>query len=262
MQQLPNGATNTTAFDNTLARLGPDATREYKDFDGRTGVNGSPVIVAALTQARNLTVDCQEETQMSGAAANGNWRPSARLSQVYSDRGGVSCLAKAELEAFRIPVKMMQNAQGGFFKEAHRKNVPYTFCGIGPSLAGACTGRIAILTNDWGLAGDAEKGQQPFPVASGGAAQDYLDAVRKIWVPDGMNGANFSTAFAGDAPTDANEFWFSYAGIEVGHLAPPMSGHTDLGQFNTGSPGLGLVPNGSETRCFLGKDHIPGPPCD
>jgi hypothetical protein len=261
VQQLPNGAGNTVGFDNTLAALGPTATREYRDFDGRSGVNRGGVIVAALTRAENMTVECQEERGLSGAAGNGNWRPSATVRPIYSDRGGISCLAKADLEGFRIPTKLLENSANGFFKAANRKPNPYTFCGIGPSSAGACTGRIAILTNDWGLAGDGEKGQQPAPVSGGGAAADYADAVQQIWTPDGMAGANLANAFAGDAPVDANEFWFSYAGIEVGHLSP-VSGHGPAGPWNTGSPGIGIVPNGSETRCFLGKDHTAGGPCD
>ena len=69
VQQLPNGAGHTAEFDATLLRLGPTATREYRDFDGRTGVNGAGVVVAALTRGRNLTVECREEVALSGSAA-------------------------------------------------------------------------------------------------------------------------------------------------------------------------------------------------
>lgn len=269
VQRLPNGNANTTDFNNTVAQLGTIATRAYQDFDGRTGVNGQSVIVAALTRGQNMSVECQEETAMSGVAGNGNWKPSLTVKNVYSDRGGISCVAKAELEGFRIPVKFLQNADRGFFNADHRKPTPYTFCGIGPSTGGACTGRLAILTNDWGLAGDLEKGQQPAPVAGGGAAAPYADAVQSMWGGGGRTaGADFAFAFAGDRPATAAEFWFSYAGLEAFHLSPlppahgpgPASGAPP--RWNTGAPGIGLVPWGSEIKCFLGKDHTAGLPCD
>ena len=78
------------------------------------------------------------------------------------------------------------------------------------------------------------------------------DAVASMWVGGGGAGRAFAEAHAGSAPTDANEYHFSYAGMEFNYW-------TNLGdeggntRYKTGGPGLGLIPDFTLNNCFLGK---------
>jgi hypothetical protein len=85
----------------------------------------------------------------------------------------------------------------------------------------------------------------------------YRDAVRTLFPGGGQAGAQFARQIAGSAPTSADEFWFSFSGEEnnyqdgIGGEGPPT--------YNTGSPGIGLIPQARVGPCFLGAPSPGGP---
>jgi hypothetical protein len=116
-----------------------------------------------------------------------------------------------------------------------------------------------MLTNDWGLAND-ETAECKLDCT----ASKYRAMVQRIYGGGGSRGALFAAAFAGAAPTDANIFRFSYAGVESEmKQAYASEGDTVFPTGGGGVPG-GMVPHFSTSeadttvprsrpRCFLGK---------
>jgi hypothetical protein len=244
VQRLPTR--DTMPFDNTLATLGTRATANYGDFDGRAGTNGSAVITQALTRASGMVVECREGPTLNGGE---NFAPSTTIGNLYSDRGVVQCTANAEIDPFRVPIRFLQQANNGFFNAAHRNPGATRICGLGPMSGANCAGSLNILTN--------ENGAQPVAATGCGlGAAVYCNAVQSMYGFGGGAAVALANTFAGHAPASPGEYNFAYSGEESNYLSPTF-GHGPAGPFNTGSPGIGLVPNPRVAGCFLGKPGCP-----
>lgn len=219
----------------------------YEDFNGLSSVTGPPIMGAALVRASSLRANC-------GADPSLTFQPTQTAARIYFDEGGLQCQVSARLDAIRIPTFFAQKSDQGFFQADHGVAAPYFFCAIGGRSGGTCRGRLSILTNDWGLAGDQGGDNQSASCRIGSVCtnQTYKDIVQAMWNGGGGAGRAFAEAHAGGAPTDANVFAFSYAGMEFNYLTNlgDEGGHT---QYATGGPGLGLVPAFTLHDCFLGK---------
>jgi hypothetical protein len=224
------------------------AEDRYRDFNSLSTGDGTQPVTKALTRGDGLDVECEEDRGLSRTII-----PSDHLimANVYSERGGLRCMARAQLTSARIPDSFIEGP-GGLFGARHERPRNIWVCAMGRATGTNCRGKMSVLLNDWGIAGD-EYGlnndcrlrQCPNPV--------YRDAVEAIFntTPGGGAGAAFANTIAGGAPTSANEYWFSFSGEENGYQdGTPGEGPTN---YNTGSPGLGMVPPARVGPCFLGQ---------
>lgn len=245
----PDGSTDTTPFNATLSHSGGAPFRarwRYRDFDGLSSAQNGATIRYALTQGRGVDVRCDEEPSVAFA-------PTSTASKVLLDRGGLRCRASASIEAIRIPRAFLQREDSGFFREEPMRREPIPVCGTGFAVSGACRGGLAVLTNDWGLvAGETEQCRLDCRTSV------YRGTVEALWAGGGTAGADLARAFAGAAPTDANQFHFSYSGIESDYF--DYVGGEGIPSFRTGGPAIagGMVEqHHTEGRCFLGRKCPP-----
>jgi len=240
---------NLNPLNQTLSAGGLEqqTTTRYQDFNGLSSATGAPIIGAALVRGSSLRASCAADRTLRFA-------PTRTARAIYFDEGGLSCQVVARLDAIRIPSAFAQKAEGGFFQADHGVAAPYFFCAVGGRSGGTCRGRLSILTNDWGLAGDAPGDNQSASCRIGNPCTNtpYKNAVQAMWVGGGTAGKAFAEAHAGSAPTSAMDYYFSYAGMEFNYVTnlADEGGNT---QYQTGGPGLGLVPAFTQHNCFLGK---------
>jgi hypothetical protein len=238
MAQILTGGTSAE-------RLAED---RYRDFSSLTTGDTAQPVTKALTRGDGFDVECSEDPQLSNRFVPS---PRVRAANVYHARGGFQCEAKARLTSIRIPDFFIEGPSG-FFGERHEVPRNIWVCAVGRATGTSCRGKLSLLLNDWGMAGD-DRGINNDCKLMGCQNRIYRDAVRALFPGGGGAGAAFATAIAGGAPTNANEFWFSFAGEEsnymdgIGGEGPP--------EYNTGSPGIGLIPQARVGRCFLG--HAP-----
>lgn len=240
---------NLNPLNQTLSAGGLEqaTTNRYEDFNGLSSVTGSPFIGAALVRGSSLRATCAPDRSLS-------FVPTRTARAVYFDEGGLSCQVVARLDAIRIPTAFLQNDAKGFFKADHGVAAPYFFCAVGGRSGGTCRGRLSILTNDWGLAGDAAADNQSASCRIGNPCTNttYKNAVASMWVGGGTAGKAFAEAHAGAAPTSAMDYYFSYAGMEFNYFTNLADEGGNV-QYKTGGPGLGLIPDFTLHNCFLGK---------
>jgi len=253
---------NDTPFDQIVN--GPDAvgraaTHAYRDFNGLTSVdNGNSVVMRALTQGSGLTVTCQKNRNIG-------WAPSTTAAKAYLDTGGMECSAAAQLKAV-MPVDFLNTANGFFSAKQYdarhaAAGGALSVCSMGRAVSGLCTGQLPVLLGDWGLAGEAQKGECKLAIGSPLAPcvsttsppnDPYKQTLLRTWAPGFSKAKAFATTYSGSAPADPNEFWFSYSGLEDDYET--SVGGEGLGTFLTGGPGLGTLPDKTVVAdCFLGK---------
>ncbi|MEW5740072.1 MAG: hypothetical protein AB1938_14160 [Myxococcota bacterium] len=243
----PSGATSLAPFNSTLNDTSGEeakARQRYRDFNGLDSVNGGPNIQMALTRGRGLDVDCNRNGRL-------HFQPSTTARLIYRDEGALECSAEARLEAIRIPRFFMQKAEGGWYQGDQLQRMAIPVCGMGLPTNGNCRGALAILTNDWGLAGD-ETGECKL---RGCANQKYRGMVQSMWQGDlGARSVAFAMEFAGAAPASGADFHFSYSGFESGYAE--YTGGEGVGTYLTGGP---AVPGGmvyqskTDGKCWLGR---------
>lgn len=223
-----------------VATLGPGGVADraldrYRDFRGSVPVASAATYTAAVTRAQGLSVTCRANNTIG-------WAATATFTSVYQNRGGLDCSAEAMVRPIGIPSSFLQQNEGGFFAAANAPTTGIKFCAFGNRSGGTCDGVMPLLTNDWGLAGPLEGGDQPQPsIGCGAGAATYCGTVRSLWAGGGTRGEQFANTFAGTAPASAEEFNFAYAGYP-NYLSPVANhGRAAVGPYNTGSPGIGLL---------------------
>lgn len=240
-----DGDTTLAPFQRTLddvTGVAPRATRRFADFNGLSSTSNGNVIGRALTEGSGVEVKCAREDSLRFRAS-----PTAR--PLMLEAGGLHCTASAQVRAINIPERFLQRDTGGFFAQSIVRRSPIPVCGMGLPVNGRCRGSLAILTNDWGLANEETE-----ECKNDCDASPYRGLVKKLWDTKGGGGgagAAFAARYAGGAPTDANEFQFSYSGVESGMT--DFVGGEGTPTFITGGAGAGMVPRMSHPKCFLGK---------
>jgi hypothetical protein len=270
------GAGNDAPFDGIVR--GPDSVatlsrNAYRDFNGLTSADtGSDQVVKGLTKGEGLAVTCEANPGIT-------FRPTTTAARVYFDTGGISCHAEALLSA-RFPVSFLDSANGLFSARQYdargsARDGTMKICSMGRALHGRCGGALSLLLNDWGLAGDPEKGECRLRVDSPGTCTSstsgspappantiYMSAVRRMWAPSFAASVAFATQYSGAAPATPNDFWFSYAGLESDYLT--SNGGEGQGTWHTGGPGVATstIPQMQVAKdCFLGMPGRPGQGC-
>ncbi|PZR08877.1 MAG: hypothetical protein DI536_23585 [Archangium gephyra] len=238
-----NGSTDARPFSRTMddtTGVSARAQRRYRDFDGVRNGNSTTVVTRALTRGSRVSVDCRPDDGFNFAAT-------ATADDLLLDVGGLSCRSEAQVRAIRIPERFVQESEGGFFKESMIRADPMKVCGMGLPVSGACRGRLALLTNDWGLAND-ETRECKLDCAN----SPYKAMVRTMYAPPSGAGPALAATFAGAAPIAPADYFFSFSGEESG--MQQTVGGEGKGEFFTGGGGLGMVPKTNTGHdCFLGK---------
>lgn len=238
-----DGTTNLLPFRRTLdtvTGVAPMATKRFADFNGLSSVTNGNVIGRALTEGSGVDVRCAQEDSLKFEA-------SSTAQPMMKREGGLHCTASARVKAINVPEQFLQRSSGGFFEHSIVRRTPIPVCGMGLPVNGVCKGSLAILTNDWGLANEETEECKNLCDAS-----PYRGMIKQLWTVGRRAGADFAEKYAGSAPTDADEFQFSYSGVESGMT--DYVGGEGTPEFITGGAGLGMVPRMSHPKCFLGKN--------
>ncbi len=161
------------AAQHAMHRASGDRTHLFS-FDnvqsGNTYSPFSPASAGSATQARyangfkgvftdvsGVNVSCrrddtvQFEVQRPALTAEGA-SALRYLRNIYENRGGVSCEARARMSLFGVSESFAEGA-GGFFQEQHARFTTIRVCGAGMPRNGNCNGRLATLTGDWAFEG-------------------------------------------------------------------------------------------------------------
>ncbi|MFB1484820.1 pilus assembly protein [Corallococcus sp. RDP092CA] len=265
-----------------VVRAAAETTNSYADFDGLSRTPGpGPGITQVFTRTDGMQVTCTPDGP--------GYDPHPFAYVAYSDGGGISCNARAQLAAFKFPRRYVEDSQGstGFFKEAHYDMGPLNVCGIGRAWGGNCSASLTSMLDDWGLTGDGESGMCPIipdvplpcpmnvPYWDMAASVYAASLLTNAMGPD-FSGSALAMGIVGSLPMPffygaENVFWMSAMGEEAGFLQPmPVDpgGYygpaaliyawpTTPGAIPPG-PFLGAVPYPlayiQRDSCFLGKN--------
>lgn len=249
-KRRPDGSTDTSPLNATLnpsTGVGGDAKRRYADFNGLDSVERGAVVKQALTKGQGVEVRCEVEPNLKFAAT--------RTAQpVLLDEGGLKCSSSASLEAIRIPKSFMQADSGGWgFRASPLRTAPIPVCGMGFASNGACTGALAVMTNDWALVTEETKECKLICRDS-----VYRGTVERIWAGGGGAATGFASRFAGAAPVTPSQFHFSFSGLESDYF--DYVGGEGTPTFRTGGPAIsnGMVhQHDTGGKCFLGRRDCP-----
>lgn len=260
LHEWPNDASPATA---AATQAGQSAAARYSDFDSRTASTGSGTLTQAFTRATGMNVRCQ-------AGGGPSWGPSIFTGLAYSDNGGISCQAEADITAINIPTDFLEDANRGFFKRRHYQATPLHVCAIGRASGGGCPAQLTSMLDDWGLSGAREGGicplipDLPFPCPTN---RPYWEMAASVHLTTGLGlgfaGSSLAQGIVGAMPFPfffgaENAFWMSSAGEPLFVQPLPSEG------FNFWPTTPGAVPGGlggipysfayvQRRDCFLGK---------
>lgn len=221
LHDVPSGDWNQ--YEAAVQAAGPRATAQYADLDGRRSTDGRAGIQQALTRARDVQVQCE---RAGGTLPTAPAMMPASAAYPAGD-SGMLCNASARLEAVDIPRFFLDDGTpGGFFGESQWDRQPIVVCGAGRATRGQCQARFAILLDDWGLAGAAEREECALARegGSGCANRGYYALVKKTYeaqradrgVPDDAASA-LARFVVGRSPIDESHFYMSFRGSESGY---------------------------------------------
>lgn len=141
------------------------AEKKYGDFDG-VASNGSG-FTQVMASGDRMKVSCEPTRSLNGTdplsfgiPANVSSRRATffgavrkYMSNMYQDRGGVSCSASATVEAINFPTAFMEG-DGALAQHKLFASQPLRICGLGLAKNGKCPGQLAVLTGDWAIDGE------------------------------------------------------------------------------------------------------------
>lgn len=245
VQQFPSG--DRSPFSATVENGDPRggvaarARQRFRGFDPT--LDGPPATVTrARTRGEALDVDCVRENV---GPQPSQWGPPGELpaiERVYRGDGAYSCASSASISAIEIPTQFMMRNEGGFFRRPVLERTSMHVCGLGFPTGQSCTGRLLVLSNDWGLSG-SETNECDVNCRAG----PYYKMVEDEFAAAFADGPAFASAYAGGAPV--KPFQFSYVSVEHQMKQPIVSEGEP--EFITGGAGI-ASPSATGTKCFLG----------
>lgn len=262
-ERLETGLPDVGPFQQTLSgpsSIAAQANRRYRDFSGRAEQAPTAGTALAMTRGQGLEVTCSEDTALENLLAVA---PSSKTIGVLPKEGGVRCRAQASVQAINMPRRFLQADDGTFFQARTFRMEPMKVCGVGLPQDGVC-GQVSLLTNDWALVGVKETGSCTLRQCEN---RPYRAAAEKVFdqVKGWPRGVGLANRYAGDPGAFADEYFFSYPGVERRHTESIVGeggpgGGLQSTDFNTGGPGFGMLSGHSTApyRCFLGRQ---GPGC-
>lgn len=256
-----------------------NAQARYSDFKGLSSAAGGGRITQVFTQGTGMQVSC---TMGAGVG----WNGAVLTRPVYRDNGGTSCGAQATLSAWRFPRAFLDDSQGGLYQKRNLDDdvSRMQVCAVGRPVGGGCTGRFAMLVDDWGLAGELESPtcnilmqDQLIPCTNVAfhAASWSTYTPTSLPIPLGASALAEAALFINPLPPTAlamvglgmkeQTFWISAAGeeaanfIQVPPLMDPISRiwPTTPGSLigvTTAPYGLAYANRMKDGRCFLGLE--------
>ncbi len=191
-----------------------EAQTRYADFDSRTNSNNPTTHV--FTEAQGLRVNCT-----TGAGLD--FAPHRLTDSSYSDNGGMSCRAEADIRPAGMPTRFMDdNARGGFFSVQHYRPPLIHVCSMGRARGGSCGGELKLMLDDWGLAGDSESAACLLTQDNPGskcANTPFWDIAEPVFQANGASSGTASSTFVqtivGALPPGfggEDQFWLSATG--------------------------------------------------
>lgn len=268
--QLHRWPMNSKPAKAAAARAGQEAAERYRDFDSRTASNNGSSLSQVFTTIEGLEVECS-----TGDGPSHQPFP-LLLSAAYSDVGGMSCRAQANIKplgAYSVPEQFVEG-QGGFFKARHYVPKDIPVCGIGRARGGTCPGRLSMMLDDWGLSGDRESGvcmiipDVPIPCPTN--VPFWTMAASAFLVNgagQGTAGSAMASGVVGSMPLPffyggENMFWMSSSGEQLAFVQPlfnemfsPRVWPTTPGLVPGGLGGIPYTAAYIQRRgCFLGQD--------
>lgn len=201
------------------------AQDRYRDFDGRASVDrgGGPTFLA-LSRATPIEVECSPDPDRFGVLGLGPERASPALASAMrgaEPAAGIACSARSEIRAIRIPESFME--QDGHYKKVHFRANPIPICAVGRADSGVCTGRLAMLLDDWGLQTRADSRECALNIDSGAPRcgnmngnQSYYNWTQRVYTSFGGRGGAGQALVGlvrGSAPSEG-QFFMSFRGVE------------------------------------------------
>jgi hypothetical protein len=266
-RELHRWANDETPSSSAASASAGEAQARYADFDSRTTSRNPATHV--FTQAQGLQVRCT-----TGAGLD--FAPHGLTDDAYSDNGGMSCVAEANIRPAGMPTRFLDdNSRGGFFRERHYSPPLIRVCSMGRALGGNCGGELKMILDDWGLAGDRESAACLLTQDDPGAKcanTPLWDMAEPVFQGNGASSgtaaSNFVQTIVGAMPPGfggEDQFWLSATG-ESTDPPPPETpqtldseGHTDW-DTSPGMQGPGTPPlqpydrsHGHRRPCFLGN---------
>jgi len=232
VQEFPSGG--RTPFDGTVPSGNPQggvAARARQRFRGFDPTLDAPpaTVTRSRTQGDSLRVEC---VRANAGPAPADWGVPGELpnfTQLYRRDGAFTCSSEADVSAVGMPSEY-----------APRANMHV--CGVGKTLGNSCSGRLLVLSNDWGLSG-SETNECDLNCRN----SPYRQMVKNNFAAAFAKGPAFASAFAGGAPVEP--FQFSYMSIDSNMTQNiPSEGWTS---FITGGAGI-ASPASTGRTCFLG----------
>jgi hypothetical protein len=260
-----------------------DAQRRYADFNGLSRINRAPGITQAFTTGRNMRVTCEQ-----GGAPD--WDGTFLTRLMYRDRGAARCGAEADLSAFRLPRRFLDenDSESALYKEQHadERFTNIRVCATGRAVSGQCQGTFNMLVDDWGLAGGFPSEVLTCQMPLGHTPYDmfslptiipipclnlpYYSAVFGTYLPTAiiipwMSDQMPLTVFQFPAPIHSRYFFMSAPGEELlFSQIPTLDQWRGSGLFPTtpgapyaitsGTYGFSWAQRLANGRCFLGRD--------
>ncbi|MDY7226182.1 hypothetical protein [Hyalangium rubrum] len=233
---------------------GSEATRRYRDFDGRTSRIGDDEVRLVFTRASALQVRCD-----AGASGLG-FAPVERSNTVFEDVGAMRCRSQASMEVLEVfPQSFLDSGVGAFFRERHLNPLKMTLCGVGRAQGGSCPRGFRILLDDWGLASGTEVDE--CKVLKGNKCENpqYYQSTHRIYMRHlPRMGASLSLAqqTVGQVPGgfDPSTFYMSFRVFqeeEPGGDSDPNNWVTTPGKDSPTSEYHASY--GARGKCFLGR---------
>jgi hypothetical protein len=262
--QMHNLPRNTLAAAFTVNRARTLVRARYADFDGAMGGTGYPQQILSRARPGSLALDCQ----LGGANLSqpgGGPRLTRYEDAAFNDNGGLRCDAEAWIDVGGVmAIGTFLDTANGFFSKAggarHDDSLPaggYHVCALGRpnGLNGPCTGTMAMLLDDYGLAGGGtESGNCPVSPYGARCAsnQNYWDAAEAMYRVDSattQSGADYNLVnwvvgnpgplnWPGrpNVPGNPTSFYMAFCGEDRGPGC--------MGSFNGATPFAG---DGSDT---------------
>jgi hypothetical protein len=237
MTREASGDVNQTPPDQIPTTVKNTATGKYQDFNGLRD-QGNNELRQVFTRGHDLKVDCFPRE----AGSEIGFAPTPTTARFMPDTGTIHCKSSAVIGNLNVPVGFMTKREGGFFSKDIIPSAPLQVCGVGRATGTECKGAISIMTNDWGLYGEATKS-----CPRNGCNQSiYKNTVNALFQGGGSASVTLAE-MVGGAPNDPSKFYFSYVDRADGYKE--STGYEGIGgqDFTTGGPGVGMLEGMTET---------------
>lgn len=210
------------------------AANRYRDFDGREGRDRPGATFMSYARANPIAVDCRADLSAVNVSGTSPRDASSGAADRYleaampSARGdaGIACRATSTIRSVKLPRRFLDGNRS-FFQTRHDfAATPIPICGIGRARGGNCTGRLAVLLDDWGLQTRPDSTECALNIDSGVARcgntngnQSYYNWAKRVYEKAGGTGSAGRALVGSVKGSTINEsqFFMSFRGFNSPH---------------------------------------------